>query len=161
MTDVEPDALVRLEEAAGLWVVAPATGASAVVGAACQALVDGSDSPALRELAGAPTGESAFVLSDLVAATLEDLDLVVPDGERAVVLAARHMSRRMLAGDLAPRDLARWAHLTIGHEGPRSLQPLVELDDAYDEADVIGRTVDDVTADAHDVVQQLLDDPLP
>jgi hypothetical protein len=59
------------------------------------------------------------------------------------------MCWRLLDGDIAPRRLAAWAHRMIGHEGASPLQPLVELDDAYDAIDYIaqtspqtGRTVD-------------------
>lgn len=36
---------------------------------------------------------------------------------------------------MSPRELAKWAHLAIGHEGPEWAQELVELDDDYDAFD--------------------------
>jgi hypothetical protein len=64
----------------------------------------------------------------------------------------------MLDGAIRPRELARWAHLAIGHGGAREAQTLVELDDAYDTAEYVSgaATVEDTDARVHAEAKQLL-----
>jgi hypothetical protein len=62
----------------------------------------------------------------------------------------------------AARDFAAWAHSTIGHEGASRLQPIVELDDAYDMSDYTGGILDDIEAAARREAKSLLaGEPLP
>jgi len=60
------------------------------------------------------------------------------------VAAARVMCRRLLHGQIAPRQLVSWAHRTIGHEGAPRLQPLVMLDDDYDLIGYTGETAEEL-----------------
>ncbi|MBB5789536.1 hypothetical protein [Jiangella mangrovi] len=53
-------------DAVVLWRLDPAGEAKAVIDAAVQALLDGLDTPALRELAGASPKESTYVLEELI-----------------------------------------------------------------------------------------------
>jgi hypothetical protein len=65
------------------------------------------------------------------------------------------MCRRALRGEVEVREVARWAHQVIGHEGPPDLQPLVELDDQYDMADIGPLTLADVDELAQRTVAEL------
>lgn len=49
--------------------------------------------------------------------------------------ALREMVRRFAEGSISGRDLARWAHTHIGHDGPGDCEPFVLLDDIYDTVD--------------------------
>jgi hypothetical protein len=59
-TDVEDYPERRLAEAVGRWDASRDAGPSAVIRAACDALVAGLDSSALRELAGLPAVAAAM-----------------------------------------------------------------------------------------------------
>jgi hypothetical protein len=65
-----------------------------VIAAACQALVDGVDSPALRELAGASIRDSAADVRDLVTRTLDELAIpavgTLPPGCRVTAGGVAH-----------------------------------------------------------------------
>lgn len=154
-----------LFDAVALWDLAPATGTGEVVDTATDALVGGLDSPSLRELAGTSPNESYWTLRPLIEDTLSELGIEYPGpGANDVQLAAaRVMCRRLLHGEIAPRQLASWAHQTIGHNGSPRLQALVELDDVYDEIDYIGQTIEEVDdealAEARSIVERRPIDP--
>jgi hypothetical protein len=128
------EATERLCDAVNLWRIS-ATYTSAVIDAAVACLVAGVDSPTLRELAGASSRESQFELDPMIETTLQELGLghVLADGPQRGALTA--MVRRFKAGRLSARELARWAHKFIGHDGDGSCQVFVDLDDMYDTAD--------------------------
>lgn len=129
-------------DAAVFWRLGPEAGAGAatsdLIDAATQALVDGLDSPTLRQLAGESPRESWFVLNPMVERTLEELGisaLLVKAPERA---ALEVMVRRFQAGSVDARSLVCWAHQNIGHYGDPGAQPFVDLDDMYEVADYVG-----------------------
>jgi hypothetical protein len=138
----EIDAKDRLLDAVTLWDVRSTLGAHDMVQTAADALAAGVDSPALRELAGLSADESYWTLRPLIEATLDELAIDYPErgGDAIQIAAARVMSARLLAGGLSARHFATWAHRTIGHEGASRLQPIVELDDAYDDGEYAGDT---------------------
>jgi hypothetical protein len=138
----ESDAKDRLLDAVTLWDVQPTLRAHDIVQVAADALAVGVDSPALRELAGLSADETYWTLRPLVEATLDELGIHYPErgSDEIQIAAARVMCARLLAGGLSARDFATWAHRTIGHEGASRLQPLVELDDAYDDGEYAGDT---------------------
>jgi len=76
-------------------------------------------------------------------------------GEGREVQAAAAMCRRALRGEVGLREVARWAHQVIGHEGPQALQQLVELDDQYDIADIGPLTLAEVEELAQRTVTRL------
>lgn len=78
----DDDAAQRLYDAASQWHANPDSGPAAVIDAACQALVDGLDSPALRELAGAAPTDRHGEVSPLVDRTLDELGLPPPGSVR-------------------------------------------------------------------------------
>ncbi len=138
--DVSRDARAALADAVALWRLLDGAAASDIIDAATQALVDGLDSPTLRELAGASPQASWFSLNPIIEQTLEELEmseLLTGNPQRPALHA---MVRRFEAGTVSGRALARWAHLNIGHDGDSECQPFVELDDMYDIAEYVGYT---------------------
>jgi hypothetical protein len=147
-----------LYDAVALWESRSTFGVDEVISAATDALVAGLDSPSLRELAGASAKADYWTLRPLVEATLDELEISYPgpSNDEVQIAAARVMSKRLLAGSLTARDFAAWAHSTIGHEGPSRLQPIVELDDAYDMCEYTGGTLDNIEAAARREAKSLL-----
>ena len=147
-----------LYDAVALWEVRSTFGADEVISAAVDALVAGVDSPSLRELAGLSAQDSYWTLRPLVEGTLEELNISYPgpSSDDVQIAAARVMCKRLLGGGLTARDFAAWAHTTIGHEGAARLQPLVELDDAYDVSEYTGDTLEDLETTAHREAKSLL-----
>ncbi|MGW1726835.1 hypothetical protein ACWCQK_28395 [Streptomyces sp. NPDC002306] len=152
MTSAESAASI-LQDCAALWSVGEIR-AGDVVDAACDALVAGQDSPALRILAACTRAEADYDVSDLLPPALDELGLTFypvgsDAGQEAVV---RALAVRMLAGELTPRGLAFRIHERFGHELPLA-ERLAELDDEYDILEYGDRTqaqVDaEVTAEAH------------
>lgn len=112
-----------------------------VIDGATECLVEGVDSPTLRVLAGESPRESRFVLGPMIEDTLRELgldDLLAANRQRAALSA---MLRRFKAGSVSGRDLAKWAHTHIGHEGVPDCQAFVDLDDMWDGADYAGFSV--------------------
>lgn len=68
----------RLYDAVARWNVDTRYGLGDVIHAACQALIDGLDSPTLRELAGASVKDSSHDLHELAVRSLEELDIPYP-----------------------------------------------------------------------------------
>lgn len=144
MADAEPDevsATLALQEAVSLWRLSGAMQIAEVIDAATECLVVGLDSPSLRILAGASPRESMFELEPLTLASLEELgnaQLLQTNIQRE---ALRALSRRFRRGAISARDLAAWAHTHVGHDGPADCQPLVVLDDMYDEGEYLGYAI--------------------
>lgn len=122
--------------------------ASDVVNAACDALVAGLDTPGLRTLAACTRAEADYDVHDLLPAALDELGLTFyPVGSEARQEAAvRALARRVLAGDLTPREFTFRIHQRHGHELPLT-ERLAELDDEYDILEYGDRTVDQVDAE--------------
>ncbi|MFD0412313.1 hypothetical protein [Streptomyces sp. NPDC127108] len=120
-----------LQDVAALW-SAGETRAHAVVRAACEALVAGLDSPALRFLAACTRGEAEYDVPGLLPAALDELGLTFhPRGSKAGQEAAvRSLAHQTLAGSLPPRELTLRAHQRFGHDLPLA-ERLAELDDEY------------------------------
>lgn len=145
-------------DAAALW-AADARGADVVVGAAAELLAGGADGPALAELAGEPTRRLAPDFRAKVRAALEEQGLPAhePHTDEAQLAALRALARQMLADRLPPRELARWAHVSIGHSGPVAAQTLVELDDVYDEMPWTSATVEETDAKVRAEARRLIE----
>ncbi|GHH73809.1 hypothetical protein GCM10018793_13250 [Streptomyces sulfonofaciens] len=146
MTSTEA-AAIALQDHAALW----STGeirASDVVDAACDALVAGLDTPGLRVLAACTRAEADYEVHVLLPAALDELGLtfypVASDaGQEA---GARALARRMLTGELTPREFTIRIHQRCGHELPLT-ERLAELDDEYDVLEYGDRTADQVDAE--------------
>lgn len=114
------------------------TSAAPIVEAAGEALVSGLDSPSLRDLAGRSNKSTLIDIRAALDATYDELDLAYPDptSSEVLLLALEHYCLEYLDERMPARDLIKWAHENIGHEGPEIAQPLVNLDDELDDGDV-------------------------
>jgi hypothetical protein len=150
-------AAAHLQDHAVLWSIGEIR-ANDVVSAACDALVAGLDSPTLRILAACTRAEAGYDVPELLPAALDELGLTFyPVGSQGgQEAAARALARRMLAGELTPRELAFRIHQRFGHELDLA-ERLAELDDEYDVLEYGDRTpaqVDaEVTAEARRLAQ--------
>ncbi|MGW6582320.1 hypothetical protein ACWF76_23550 [Streptomyces globisporus] len=146
MTSTEA-AAIALQDNAALW-SAGEISASEVVDAACDALVAGLDTPGLRILAARTRAEADYDVHDLLPPALDELGLSFRPAadEAAQEAVVRALPRRMLAGDLEPRELTFRIHQRYGHELPLT-ERLAELDDEYDILEYGDRTVDQVDAE--------------
>ncbi|MFF3663572.1 hypothetical protein [Streptomyces olivochromogenes] len=151
MSSTEPAAR-RLQDCAVLWSMGEIRAAD-VVTAACDALVAGLDSPALRILAARTRAEADYAVPDLLPPALDELGLTFHPaggvaGQEAAgqEAAARALATRMPAGELTPRELAFRIHQRFGHELPLTEQ-LANLDDDYDVLEYGHRTQTQVDAD--------------
>ena len=106
-----------------------------VVAAACDALVAGLDSPALRILAACTRAEADYDVPDLLPPALDELGLTsYPLGSTAGREAAvRALAARMLADELTPSELTFRIHRRFGHTLPLAAR-LAELDEEYGQA---------------------------
>jgi hypothetical protein len=68
-------------------------------------LVQGRDTPHLRQLAGATGTENAFELEELVDRALRELGLNIPSPERAVLAYSQELARDYLDNRIAREDL--------------------------------------------------------
>ncbi|MBT8227891.1 MAG: hypothetical protein HKP61_15675 [Dactylosporangium sp.] len=126
MTEPDTDSAVqRLYDAATAWSGDPACGSGDVIAAACQALVDGVDSPTLRDLAGASVRDSAAGIRDLVTRALDELMIpavgTLPPGCRVAA-----------SGGVVHRPSLDTLHLAIaptGGEADDDFQVLVYVND--------------------------------
>ncbi|MES2171967.1 MAG: hypothetical protein V4479_14800 [Actinomycetota bacterium] len=107
---------------------------SRVVTAATGALVDGLDSPALRDLAGRSRGENRFEMLDLVESAFAELGEPFPnrDDNSITMWKLRLRCGDFLAGAITARNLAIWGHSLFGHGGPEAVQELVLLEDLFE-----------------------------
>ncbi|MGW4510355.1 hypothetical protein ACWENO_37545 [Streptomyces sp. NPDC004436] len=140
-------AAIALQDHAALWSMGEIR-ASDVVNAACDALVADLDTPGLRILAACTRAEADYDVHDLLPAALDELGLAFyPVGSEAgQEAAARALARRMLAGELTPREFTVRIHQRYGHELPLT-ERLAELDDEYDVLEYGDETVDHVDAE--------------
>ncbi|MEU5685955.1 hypothetical protein DEJ48_01920 [Streptomyces venezuelae] len=159
MTSTEA-AAIALQDHAALWSIAEIR-ASDVVHAACDALVTGLDTPGLRVLAACTRAEADYDVHDLLPEALSELGLsFYPVGSEAgEEAAARALARRMLAGELTPREFTFRIHQRHGHELPLT-ERLAELDDEYDVLEYGDRTVDQVDAEVAAEARRLAAHPM-
>ena len=124
----------QLQEDAILWAVGEVT-TDELVRTACDALIAGLDTQALRELAGSNGATSHFDIDDLLRSLAEDIGLEFwsHGSEGGRLAAALVFASRCVAGGMEPRQLAGWMHERIGHGHPDPrVEALVSLDDRYD-----------------------------
>ncbi|MER5916434.1 hypothetical protein ABT124_40110 [Streptomyces sp. NPDC001982] len=158
MPSTEPAAR-ELQDRAVLWSMGEIR-ATDIVAAACDALVAGLDTPALRILAACTRAEADYDVPDLLPPALDELGLTFyeVDSVARQEAAARALAARMLAGELTPRELAFRIHQRFGHELPLA-ERLAELDDEYDILEYGDRTSAQVDADGTDEALRLAQHP--
>lgn len=155
-------ALDGMRDAVGLWYVGHVSAAD-VVYAACDLLVAGLDGPSLAMLASVSVHQADDEVAELLEAALRDVGLVHhPKGSRPACEAGlRVMAARVVSGDLAPIDMASWAHTTFGHDTCAAAEPFVDLDDAYEINLSIGMPCEDLDARVRAEARRLLERPDP
>jgi hypothetical protein len=80
---------------------------------AAHALVDGHDSPALRELAGLPRRSDATEVRELYVQALSELDVLLPDEETAGRRLLVSLAFGLVQGGLRPREVADRLSMTV------------------------------------------------
>lgn len=80
---------------------------------AAHALVDGHDSPALRELAGLPRRSDAAEIRALYVQALDELDLPLPDEMTAGRRLLVSLALGLVQGELSPIELADGLSMTV------------------------------------------------
>ncbi|GGR09049.1 hypothetical protein [Streptomyces pilosus] len=139
-------AALALKDRALLWSIGEIR-ATHVVTSACDALVAGLDSPALRTLAACTRAEAENDILRLLPPALNELGLEpFHPGIAGQEAEAGALAAWMLAGELTPRELAFRIHRRFGHELPLA-ERLAELDDEYDMIEYGDRTAAQVDAD--------------
>ena len=124
----------RLAEDVALWSMGEIMTAD-IVEHACDALVGGLDSQALRELAGASPTTFSVDIEKLLRQLAEDFGFPFYErrGEAGRLAVARVLARRCVAGELPPREFVQWLHSRVGHgHEDEQVEALVSLDDSYD-----------------------------
>ncbi|MEU0852934.1 hypothetical protein ABZ387_34035 [Streptomyces flaveolus] len=136
-----------LQDHAALWNMGEIRATEVVTGA-CNALVAGLDSPALRMLAACTRAEADYDVPDLLPPALDELGLAFypVDSVAGQEAAARALAARTLAGELTPRELVFRIHQRFGHELPL-VERLANLDDEYDILEYGDRTSAQIDAD--------------
>jgi hypothetical protein len=80
---------------------------------AAHALVDGHDSPALRELAGLPRRSDADEVRELYVQALRELDVHLPDQETAGRHLLVSLAFGLVQGGLSPKEVADRLSMTV------------------------------------------------
>lgn len=126
-------AMHALQDSADLW-AANGGSAESVIRAAVDVVAEGEGGDDLVDLAGLSYRWPVWDFGHKVERALAEVGLPFhPHGsDEALLGVLRLMAREVQAGRMSPRDLARWAHQTVGHDGLGEAQALVNLDDRYD-----------------------------
>ena len=124
-------------DALALYDLEPLAHIARLVDGACALLLVGFDSPGVEALAGLPLSEARnpFVLAEIVIPARDELGLAPLSRDEAQIRATQAMTRRWQVGVLTDRELARWTHETVTHQGADVLQDLVVYDDILDRID--------------------------
>jgi hypothetical protein len=130
MTDDARDAFLG---ALVIWTRNDHTHGQDVVDAACEALVEGLDSPALRDLAGLYPDTPHEILRLTAENAVTELGITLPVGKEALDrFAVRLQARAMLDGTTAQRAFAEWT-LSIDTENhPEALSRIQGAAYEYD-----------------------------
>lgn len=126
----EPDTLGHFHEAAARWAAGTVDGSRDTVTVACDLLVEGFDTPALRILASFPYDASWWDSRDVLEATCRELELQFNDRDSAGarLLAARWLCRRFLTGGITDREFARTVSALFSDDAPTVASDLADLD---------------------------------
>ncbi|MCL8013438.1 hypothetical protein [Streptomyces sp. AS02] len=80
---------------------------------AAHALVDGRDSPALRELAGLPRRSDEAEVRELYVLALRELGMPLPDEDTAGRCLLVSLALRLASGELSPKDVGDGLSMTV------------------------------------------------
>jgi hypothetical protein len=128
-----------------------------LVDTATQALVDGLDSPSLRELAGVRAADAPYDAPELAVRALEELGLKPSDEHRARQTLACGLARRVVHGeDDEFRGAAQlWRIFMTAERYPDYAAQLIGLEDEWEGS--WGRTPDQLRAEIRTIAAHILD----
>ncbi|MFI5966560.1 hypothetical protein ACIA8J_30930 [Streptomyces asoensis] len=86
---------------------------------AAHALVDGRDSPALRELAGLPRGSDPHEIRERYVRALHELGIPLPDEETAGRRLLVDLATALTKGELSPVEVAGRLSMTLAARTPQ------------------------------------------
>ncbi|MFF0887457.1 hypothetical protein [Streptomyces sp. NPDC003456] len=89
---------------------------------AAQALVDGCDSPALRELAGLPGRSDEREIRELFVQALHELGVPLPDEETAGRRLLVDLAAGLATAELSPEDVAGQLSMTVAARTPEEMR---------------------------------------
>jgi hypothetical protein len=89
---------------------------------AAHALVDGRDSPALRELAGLPRRSDETEIRELYVHALHELGIPLPDQETAGRWLLVSLAVGLAKGELSPKDVVNRLSMTLAARTPQEIQ---------------------------------------
>src|SRR5690625_2995018 len=110
-------------------------GAKDLVAGATDLLVADVDGPAVAALASEVVSglTSPFRVDELLTAARAEVDMPHLGAEGTAIRASQAQIRRWQRGELTIRELTRWAHRYVGHDGPAELRDLVFADHMWDD----------------------------
>ena len=128
-----------------------------MVEAATQALVDGLDSPSLRELAGVRVDDAPYEAPDLCARALEELGLTPADEHEARKALARSIARRIIDGEVDEfQDAGQlWRVFMTAARYPEFAGSLIGLEDEWEGG--WGRDRGELRREVRTVAREILD----
>jgi len=130
--DDEPDILFRFREAASRWARRDAGGADTIL-LACDLLVEGFDTPSLRDVASLPVSAEWWESRAVLKTAFEELGYnVLVDSEESRLLSLRWLCRAFLRGAMATEAFLRRARGLFEGEPPKVAFTLAYLLDAFD-----------------------------
>ncbi|WP_199875946.1 hypothetical protein [Streptomyces sp. Root1310] len=89
---------------------------------AAHTLVDGRDSPALRELAGLPCRSDETEIRELYVQALHELGIRLPEEETAGRWLLVNLAFGLANGELGPKDVADRLSMTVAARTPEETQ---------------------------------------
>ncbi|MEU9863679.1 hypothetical protein AB0D99_22670 [Streptomyces sp. NPDC047971] len=89
---------------------------------AAYALVDGHDSPALRELAGLPRRSDVAEVRELYVQALSELDVPLPDEETAGRRLLVSLAFGLVQGELSPKEVGDGLSMTVAAHTEEEMQ---------------------------------------
>jgi hypothetical protein len=148
--------------AAAQWRIGLVDGAGALGRAATEALAAGLEGDAVIALASIYHDDDMSRLPRLLETVGEELGMSEALAEDPRVVVARHLCRRVLAGEQNERELTSWVHATFGHDGERpALADLAVLDDLFDDVEVRSRAADRIARDVRQAARRVLQEMPP
>jgi ribonuclease D len=100
--------------------------------AGTQALVEGKDSPSLRQLAGS-TSTNAFELEELLQRSLEELGLPPATKQEALRAMARYRAEQIVRGEIEPARGAGLIWRLFTPEYPEDVTQFLQLEEMHDD----------------------------
>ena len=160
MTDDEElrAALTPLINQLSLGRVHPAVGARGAATVACDLLVSGRDSPALRMLAGESADARFRDIAPLIERAIDELGAALPGPDEDQRRALWAMCEELLDGTVTPQQLTSWVVAAYGYDGPGNARDFADLENDFDGAESGwgASTFDQVVADVDALARRVV-----